>query len=623
MPTDIDGIEQVSSSGGGGGGAVTIVDGGDAAEGSVSDAAWVAGNGTVIALLKKIASAGGSAVSIADGSDVTEGAIADVAVTGDNPGTVSAKLRGLNKSIAAGLAVTNTNLDVALSTRLKPADTLAAVTSITNPVAVTNAGLTNLDVALSTRTKPSDQQHAIIDSGVVTESYATSNIAATWNSGTAINTAITLSTLGLATANISIRKTGTITAGSLFIEISQDGTNYDSLQLANGKWVGVSAANPYILATGLFPLDIFIDVAAYLSIRLRLNPAIVGAGSIDVRIDGSAASNSTPVGTVTISGTVQQGNNNSTIAQSWNTKVTDGTTGPTKVQPASTAPVATDLALTVALSPNGAIVQANAGTNLNTSALALDATLTGRTAKVQITDGTRDGTVKAASTLPVLTDTAVVTTQRDPLPAGTNVIGHAIIDTGSTTAVTQATPANLQATVTPVTALVKGTQGATGFSVQRLNDAGRNTRIFMLDAITAAPLVEALATVVQWYNNAAVAGTTTPAVVPAGKTLRLTGYKIQYQSLATVGYAVVRIRFNTAGVAVLASPLVASFEAGSGAGATTVAMTGGITTETGSFPEGLELPAAGGIGFSVAGYGPTGTLTLEGGVRFEVHGYEY
>lgn len=92
-------------------------------------------------------------------------------------------------------------------------------------------------------------------------------------------------------------------------------------------------------------------------------------------------------------------------------------------------------------------VQASAGTNLNTSALALDATLTGGTAQTKITDGTNVATVKAASTAPVLTDKAVVTTQRDPLPAGTNVIGHAIIDTGSTTAVTQATAANLNATI--------------------------------------------------------------------------------------------------------------------------------------------------------------------------------
>lgn len=53
-------------------------------------------------------------------------------------------------------------------------------------------------------------------------------------------------------------------------------------------------------------------------------------------------------------------------------------------------------------------VTANAGTNLNTSLLALEATQTSRAAKAQITDGTRDGTVKAASTAAVATDTAVV-----------------------------------------------------------------------------------------------------------------------------------------------------------------------------------------------------------------------
>ncbi len=63
---------------------------------------------------------------------------------------------------ATAVPISHANLDVALSTRLKPADTLAgvtlvgAVTSITNSVAITNA---SLDVALSTRTKPSDNQN--------------------------------------------------------------------------------------------------------------------------------------------------------------------------------------------------------------------------------------------------------------------------------------------------------------------------------------------------------------------------------------------------------------------------------------------------------------------------------
>jgi hypothetical protein len=119
--------------GGGGGGAVTIADGADVAQGTTTDATWSgSGSGTVVSILKKIATGFSGAVTIADGADTAEGATTDVAVTDDNPGTISAKLRNLNKLITL-------NLDVPLSTRLKPADTLAGVTtvgSITNPVSI-------------------------------------------------------------------------------------------------------------------------------------------------------------------------------------------------------------------------------------------------------------------------------------------------------------------------------------------------------------------------------------------------------------------------------------------------------------------------------------------------------
>ena len=151
----------------------------------------------------------------------------------------------------------------------------------------------------------------------------------------------------------------------------------------------------------------------------------------------------------------------------------------------------------------------------------------------------------------------------------------------------------------------------------------KNNRIFMLDTYTAAPVAEALQSVVQWYSNAAVAATTTPAVVPTGKTLRLTHAWIATKSLATVGSAVLRIRANTAGTVVIGSPLVYSIEAGSQAGATTTAMTGGESFTQVTLPEGIDLPAGTGVGFTLAGYGPTGTLTLEGVTRFAVVGYEF
>jgi hypothetical protein len=61
-----------------------------------------------------------------------------------------------------------------------------------------------------------------------------------------------------------------------------------------------------------------------------------------------------------------------------------------------------------ATQPVSGTVTANAGTNLNTSALALDATLTGGTQQSKITDGTNVATVKAASTAAGATDKAVV-----------------------------------------------------------------------------------------------------------------------------------------------------------------------------------------------------------------------
>jgi len=74
---------------------------------------------------------GGGASTIADGADVAEGATTDVAVQGDNPGTISAKLRGLNKSIAAGI----------------PISTLPALPTGANVIgAVTQSGTWNVTV---------------------------------------------------------------------------------------------------------------------------------------------------------------------------------------------------------------------------------------------------------------------------------------------------------------------------------------------------------------------------------------------------------------------------------------------------------------------------------------------
>src|SRR5207245_1808007 len=104
--------------------------------------------------------------------------------------------------------------------------------------------------------------------------------------------------------------------------------------------------------------------------------------------------------------------------------------------------------------------------------------------------------------------------------------------------------------------LTKGTQGSTGVSTQDLKDAGRNqTNYFMvLPLITAN--TDALQSLTGYKANAAVGATTTPAVVTAGKTYRITGVTITYVSIATAGSVQFTLRFNSASTVAIGSPAV-------------------------------------------------------------------
>lgn len=80
---DVGTLAWVKNEGGGtgGGGAVTIADGADVAQGAKADAAWVAGDGTVIAILKTIA-AGGAGLTDAQLRATPVPVSGTVAVTG-------------------------------------------------------------------------------------------------------------------------------------------------------------------------------------------------------------------------------------------------------------------------------------------------------------------------------------------------------------------------------------------------------------------------------------------------------------------------------------------------------------------------------------------------------------
>lgn len=149
-------------------------------------------------------------------------------------------------------------------------------------------------------------------------------------------------------------------------------------------------------------------------------------------------------------------------------------------------------------------VTANAGTNLNTSALALEsggnlaASATSLAAiddwdesdRAKVNPIVGQAGVAAGSGVVGVTTQRVVLATDVALPAGTNVIGHVIADSGSTTAVTQATGTNLHAvldsgtltTCSTVTNLAQMNgaaitmgNGVSGTGVQRVTIASDST----------------------------------------------------------------------------------------------------------------------------------------------------
>jgi hypothetical protein len=210
------------------------------------------------------------------------------------------------------------------------------------------------------------------------------------------------------------------------------------------------------------------------------------------------------------------------------------------------------------------------------------------------------------------------TTISTPLPAGTNALGSI---TNTTFAATQATPSNLQMTATPI-ALAKGTQGATGFAVQNLKDAGRNQTNYFMAGVIAATAVEALQSLTGYKGGVAVAATTTPAVVTAAKIYRINRIVITYIGLATAALIQVNLRANTGGVVALTSPIVDSWVVGEAESAT-ASIAGGAQTIVINFPDGLEFPAGTGVGITVLGLSAIGVAAAAGFAKVSLGGYEY
>lgn len=134
--------------------------------------------------------------------------------------------------------------------------------------------------------------------------------------------------------------------------------------------------------------------------------------------------------------------------------------------------------------------------------------------------------------------------------------------------VAQATPGNLQATVTaagafPVTAptLTKGTQDAAGFSVQALKDAGRTAVNFY--AVAAAAGSTGTETAITLTKSSGTGATTTGTsfVVTSGKRFRIEALSVATRghTTATAQVTTFALRLNTNGaVATNTTPVLLS-----------------------------------------------------------------
>lgn len=242
-----------------------------------------------------------------------------------------------------------------------------------------------------------------------------------------------------------------------------------------------------------------------------------------------------------------------------------------------------------ATQPVSGTVTANAGTGtFNTTdgnAIAQGSTTSGQKGFLEL------GAVTTAAP-------TYVTAQSAPLSL--TVAGALRVDSSAVTQPVSFTPPTL----------TKGTQGATGYSVQDLKDAGRVLCSFTASAV-AGVTAEALITLTP-YKDLVAGGTGTTFAVTAGKRLRLQTIVVTWRNnTAAAGGVTVRLRM-LAGTVLVGSPVQGSVNA-----TTSLATIGSGTTATMILPDGLELSGTMQFGLTQISVGAV--------VGFDVHviGYEY
>ena len=259
---------------------------------------------------------------------------------------------------------------------------------------------------------------------------------------------------------------------------------------------------------------------------------------------------------------------------------------------------------------------ANAGTNLNTSLLALDSTVA-KDASLTTLNTSVNTLLKPASTLAAVTTVGAVTAITNALPTGANVIGG--VTQSGTWTVQPGNTANSTAWLVAGATLTKATQGATGFSVQDLKDAGRSARNILLDSFAVAAATETLNTMSYSTDNGTLT-TGTSYTVTTAKRLRIQAVSVGLHTITgntTAVAVIVRIRVNNAGAATVTSPVQMVIPLAGIAAANQNADTVVIP-----IPDGWEFVAGAGIGVTTTCAGFVAT-TAAPKVDISIIGYEY
>jgi hypothetical protein len=155
-------------------------------------------------------------------------------------------------------------------------------------------------------------------------------------------------------------------------------------------------------------------------------------------------------------------------------------------------------------------------------------------------------------------------------------------------------------------ALTKGTQGASGYTVQNLKDAGRASIAITAEAV-AGSASEAIITHTISRGGAATS-TGTSYNVTVGKTFRLTAIVVAFiATTTTANTSRFRLRVNATGAALVTSPLQFSFRLG-WESATFIANEAEAICIP--IPDGFEVPGGGGLAITHQEAAANGTLDV-------------